>query len=857
MLVSILMLVNGPVGAVIASSETDYRSDSRVTLVVGSEQQYPPFSTGMTDNSAGGFTVDLWKAVAKEAGLDYAIHVRPFHQLLQEFKDGKADVLINLAISDERRKFADFTVPHVIVTGAVFVRKDNATILTEDDLAGKSVIVVNADMAFDYATSRGWTKQLVLVDTAAEGLQLLASGKHDAMLLSKLTGMQTLQAEHLSNLKALELKAGFAQRFAFAVNKGQSELLSRLNEALALTKSNGTYEALYLKWFGVYEVREARLGDFSGYLLAALTILLATAGYFFHRRQLDRAKADNKYRDLYDQSPDMFLSVDLESRNIIGCNQTLLTITGYSRQQIIGSKALSLCCPGSAALAQSTFRQFLSTHEMPNVELQLQCSDGRIVDVSVWASAAFDAPATDADDYRILHLALRDITLRKAAEEEISQLAFFDSLTALPNRRMLLDRLGRALASSLRTGRDGALMFIDLDNFKALNDTLGHDKGDLLLQQVAKRLAASVREVDTVARLGGDEFVVMLEDLSEHSGSAAIQAEAIGEKILTALNVPYDLAGHAHHSTPSIGITLFAQNKTNDAELLKRADLAMYQAKAAGRNTLRFFDPKIQDAVDAHAALEVELRNAVEQEDFVLYYQAQVDGNSTITGVEVLVRWKHAQRGIVAPYEFIALAEETGLILPLGNWVLDNACRQLTSWAVQPGLAALTISVNVSAFQFQRPDFVDQVLAILASTGANPALLKLEITESLLLKDVEDIILKMTVLQAQGVRFSLDDFGTGYSSLSYLKRLPLDQLKIDRSFVRDVLTDPNDASIVRTILALGYSLGLTVIAEGVETQAQRDFLAVLDCHDYQGYLFSKPVRLAEFEYLVSGLREAA
>ncbi len=448
-----------------------------------------------------------------------------------------------------------------------------------------------------------------------------------------------------------------------------------------------------------------------------------------------------------------------------------------------------------------------------------------------------------------------DITLRKAAEEEISHLAFFDPLTELPNRRLLMERLRRALASSLRNTGEGALMFIDLDNFKLLNDTLGHDKGDLLLQHVAQRLLGCVRDSDTVARIGGDEFIVLLEQLSEQATTAALQTEAIGEKILAALNVPYDLAGQVHYSTPSIGITLFGEHKSNETELLKRADLAMYQAKAAGRNTLRFFDPKIQELVTAHSRLETELRQGLLQEEFVLYYQAQVDSARRFIGAEVLVRWQHPRRGIVPPAEFIPLAEATGLIRPLGQWVLDTACRQLVVWAGQPALAALTIAVNVSASQIQRPDFVPQVLTVIALTGANPRLLKLEITESMLLTDVEDIILKMTALQAHGISFSLDDFGTGYSSLSYLKRLPLDQLKIDRSFVRDVLTDPNDAAIVRTILALGHSLGLSVIAEGVETETQCAFLAGLECHAYQGFLFSRPIPLEEFESLVAHQHE--
>ncbi len=441
---------------------------------------------------------------------------------------------------------------------------------------------------------------------------------------------------------------------------------------------------------------------------------------------------------------------------------------------------------------------------------------------------------------------LTDITLRKAAENEIKHLAFYDPLTRLPNRRLLLDRLQQALASSTRNRSEGALLFIDLDNFKTLNDTLGHDIGDLLLQQVAQRLATCIREGDTVARLGGDEFVVMLEDLSENPQESATQTETVCEKILAILNQPYMLAGHQHHSTPSIGATLFNDHQNSVDELLKRADLAMYQAKAAGRNTVRFYDPEMQAAVTAHATLEADMRQGLQQNEFLLYYQPQVDEKGWMTGAEALVRWQHPRRGLMPPTDFIPIAEETGLIMPLGHWVLETACAQLVAWAAQPDMAHLTMAVNVSARQFHRTDFVDHVLEVLDQTGADPQKLKLELTESLLLEDVEDIIAKMTDLKTKGVGFSLDDFGTGYSSLSYLKRLPLDQLKIDQSFVRDILTDSNDAAIARTIIALAQSMGLEVIAEGVETVEQRDFLASQSCHAFQGYLFGRPLPVKEF-----------
>ncbi|AMK79245.1 hypothetical protein JT25_022625 [Methylomonas denitrificans] len=445
---------------------------------------------------------------------------------------------------------------------------------------------------------------------------------------------------------------------------------------------------------------------------------------------------------------------------------------------------------------------------------------------------------------------INDITERKYSEDKIKQLAYYDQLTQLPNRTLLHDRLKKAFAVSARSGLHGALLFIDLDNFKTLNDTLGHHVGDLLLQQVAQRLLVSVREGDTVARIGGDEFVIILENLGALPDEAAVQSESIGEKILITLSVPYKLDGHEYLSTPSIGFALFKGHGIPIDGLMKQADIAMYQAKAAGRNTLRFFDQHMQDILNRRIALENDLRQAIHNQQFLLYYQAQVDGANHTIGAEALIRWLHPERGMVSPLEFIPLAEETGLILAIGQWVLETACLQLLIWAKAPATRHLRIAVNVSVHQFRQEDFAKQVRDLLDLTGADPGKLKLELTESLLVDNVEDVISKMNELRDLGVSFSLDDFGTGYSSLSYLKRLPLEQLKIDQGFVRDLLTDPNDAAIARTIVALAQSMGLDVIAEGVETIEQRDFLAIHGCHHFQGYLFGKPVSIEQFEKLL-------
>jgi diguanylate cyclase (GGDEF)-like protein len=443
-----------------------------------------------------------------------------------------------------------------------------------------------------------------------------------------------------------------------------------------------------------------------------------------------------------------------------------------------------------------------------------------------------------------------DVTTLRRASAEIEQLAFYDPLTGLPNRRLLADRLQQAVHASLRSGRRGALLFLDLDHFKILNDTQGHDIGDQLLMQVAQRLQTCVRDTDTVARLGGDEFVVMLQDLSRNTTDAALQVKLVGDNLLATLNKPYDLGSSDYRSSCSVGATLFGDTLVPSADLLKQADIAMYQVKNAGRNALCFFDPGMLAAIEARADMERDLRQALTGNQLVLHYQLQVDDRGQAVGAEALVRWLHPTRGIVSPVEFIGLAEDTGLIVPLGNFVLRSACAQLAQWGQQPERETLQMAVNVSARQFRQTDFVEQVRSALRDSGANPRRLKLELTESLVLDNVDNTIVTMHALKELGLRFSIDDFGTGQSSLTYLTQLPLDQIKIDQSFIRSLGDQAANAVMVQTIIGMANTLGLEVIAEGVETTEQRDFLAAHGCQLYQGYLFAKPVPADDFEALL-------
>ena len=476
------------------------------------------------------------------------------------------------------------------------------------------------------------------------------------------------------------------------------------------------------------------------------------------------------------------------------------------------------------------------TSQAPHEQIQ---PDGRVIQIT-------ERRTPDGG----LVIAYHDVTDLRRAGAEIEQLAFYDALTHLPNRRLLMDRLQQAMTASSRSGFNGALLFLDLDNFKTLNDTLGHDLGDLLLQQVGQRLKDCVRGEDTVARLGGDEFVVMLLELSDSHLESMALAKRIGEKILERLNEPYLLTTISYQSTPSIGATLFLGTQQAPAELLKQADIAMYEVKDSGRNALCFFDPQMQAAISARAHLEQDLKAALAQEQFALYYQPQIDRQGVVVGAEVLIRWQHPVRGMVPPLEFITLAEESTLILSIGHWVLRTACQQLALWQQHDATRALHLSVNVSARQFRQVDFASQVAEVIRETGINAQLLKLELTESVVLDNVDDTIAKMTELKATGVRFSMDDFGTGFSSLAYLTRLPMDQLKIDQSFVRNIGIQHSDGVIVQTIIGMARNLALEVIAEGVETSAQHEFLTLHGCYLYQGYLFGKPTLLVEFEALL-------
>ena len=603
------------------------------------------------------------------------------------------------------------------------------------------------------------------------------------------------------------------------------------------------------------EARQPAFFAAGGLVMTAL--LTALVGLLVRRRsqalafaQLATASAresETRFHTVFNQAAVGMAQVESDSGRLVRINQRFCDIVGYAPEQLQHMHMHELIHPDDLERGRAPLRQLLAGEVAEyRQEKRYVRKDGNLVWVDVTTSAMREE-GRNGQHYIVV---VQDITRRRKTEEELRYLASNDLLTGLPNRRLLLDRLEQALSTAARHKSWGAVLLLDLDHFKTLNETRGHDAGDRLLHQVAERLHACLGSNDTLARQGGDEFVVVLNELSGDAEEAGTHAEEVARRMQQALREPFTLgAGEPYHTTLSIGITVFDGNGEPADELLKRSELAMYDAKAAGRDTLRFFDPRMQAVVAARAQLETDMRSSLASGGFELYYQPKV-ARGSIQGAEALLRWRHPERGFVPPSEFIPLAEQSGLILQLGQWVLEAACRQLAQWGSHPLMQRLTLAVNVSPRQFHEPGFVAQVLQALAGSGAEAHRLRLELTEGMLLRDVEDTIAKMVQLRGYGVGFSLDDFGTGYSSLAYLKRLPLHELKIDQSFVRDVLTDPNDAAIARTIVALGTSLGLQVTAEGVETEAQRQFLEKSGCHVWQGYLLAPPLPRERFEALV-------
>ena len=770
---------------------------------------------------------------------------------LQLLQSGEIDLLPDVARTPAHIRFLDFHQVHSLLSWSQLYRRRDVTLDSILDLKGKRIAVRAGSVQEDYLKelldSFGLDAQLLPVQRIEEGFELMANQQADAVVANQRFGNTQTSYYRLHATPIIFLPT----QLFYATGKGRnSDLLDRIDHYLLEWREspNSFYYQTLHRWGDNQPVLSLLKAVRWGLAILIGLLLIVLGGALLLRRQVARQtrliKASEQHLNTILDSVEAYIYIKDPQLNYQYANRKVCELFGRSLDQVIGHSDQDFFDAPTVANLHDNDRRVLQFGERVECEEIIPSLDSR--EEHTFLSVKLPLRHPDGSVYALCGIST-DISEHKRSLEQIHLLAFYDTLTGLPNRRLLIDRLQHALAQRARNEKEGALLFIDLDNFKDLNDTLGHDMGDRLLQQVAQRLLDHVREQDTLARLGGDEFVLMLENLSLDRDTAIQQLDSVTHKILHALAAPYTLQARSYSSTASIGIALFSDDHNTVDELLKRADLAMYEAKSGGRNTLRYFNPRMQAEVSARADLENDLRQSLLEQLFVLHYQPKVDQHGRLFGVEALIRWQHPSKGLVAPDAFISLAESTGLILPLGRWVLHSACRQLVAWAQHPEMREINLAINVSARQFHHPDFVADVLAALQETGANPARLGLELTESQLIEDVEAMIVKMTELKACGVYFSLDDFGTGYSSLNYLKRLPLDCLKIDQSFVRDLLSDPSDAAIVRTIVALGSNLNLRVIAEGVESLEQRDALLNLGCHRFQGYLFGKPMTAEQLE----------
>ena len=814
------------------------------TVRVGVYQNAPKIF--FEDGRISGIFGDMLSEIANQEG--WVIDPVPctWNECLDLVQRGEIDIMPDVAFSEQRAEVMTFGSVPALYSWSILYRSPEARLETIHDLDGKRVAVLSGsvqeryleDMLKNYGLQ---DVQLVSADSLDAAFRLVAEDKADAVASNKFFGSQASLQYHLHSTAIF---FDPVQLF-FVTSKAdpKTDLLTSIDHALFAWEAdaNSAYYAILAKWNA--SSKERVIPDYVWWAIGGLVALLAFTGllsWLLRREVVQKTRSLDLFErrhDLILDSLDAAIYIKDKDHRYVYVNKSLCDLFGRPADEIIGKTAQDLVDPDAAKRILASDLRILcdgerytgeETRLLPNGETQ--------------TFLTVKQPLRDASGqvYAVCGIST-DFTERKRYEDEIQRLALFDALTGLPNRTLLLERADHALERFAQNNSNGALMFIDLDDFKVLNDTLGHVQGDRLLQQVAERLRTNVEEDATLARLGGDEFVLLVEDLGEDRDEVLGTLDATAGRLLYAIaNEPYDLGHSTHRVSVSIGIALISDAESRVEELLKRADLAMYEAKASGRNQIKYFDPKMQASLGERAEIEADLHEALRLEEFALVYQPQVNNDGRVFGAEALVRWDHPTKGRISPAAFIPLAETTGQIIPLGNWILREACRQIVLWQNSSSRRHLILSVNVSARQFHEPDFVANLTRIIEETGANPRRLELELTESVLSRDVEGLVEKMKTLRTLGVRFSLDDFGTGYSSLNYLKRLPLDQLKIDQSFVRDLLADPNNTAIVRTVLALGKSLDLTVIAEGVETEAQYDALVELGCSHLQGYLFGRP-----------------
>lgn len=837
-----ILAIAGLIGLLAATGVAHADNPRQVRIGV---YQNPPKVFLSDSQKPSGIFGELVQEIARQNNWTLVSVPCEWQACLDGLAQGNIDLMPDVAYTPERAALFDFHATPALLSWSQIYAHPSVTIRSALDLKGLRIAVLEGSVQQDYLRNLmggfGLKAELVSLNSLQEAFALAANGGVDAAVANRFFG--DLQARHfkLSPTPVLFLPT----QLFFATGKGKNADLIATIEASLLAwqaDSDSQYFEVLKRWMGgsqqtlVPSLVWWALGGLGGVLAFALG-----ASWFLRREVAEKTRSlrasEDRLNTILD-GVDAYIYIKDTALRYQYANRKVCELFGASAEQVVGrTDSHFFDDPTVAKLRINDLRVVQHGERVEEEETNRGVDGGQ---EHTYLSIKLPLRRPDGSIYALCGIST-DISRQKQAERAIHQLAFYDPLTQLPNRRLLMERLQQTLTAQKRNPGCGALLFIDVDNFKDLNDTLGHSTGDQLLKEIASRLCACTRGQDTLARQGGDEFVAMVQDLGPALDAAVVHTQHLAEKILRRLSEPYALKDHVYQTSVSIGVAMFGGPDSDQDELLKQADLAMYQAKADGRNTVRFFNPLMQAQVSARTALEKDLHRALDARQFLLYYQPQVDEHGQTVGVEALVRWQHPVRGLVSPGEFIPIAESSGLILPLGRWILETACSQLVRWAAQPGTSLRSIAVNLSARQFRQHDFVEQVQSILQATGANPQRLELELTESQLIDDLSGVVQKMDALKALGVRISLDDFGTGYSSLNVLKRLPLDQLKIDQSFVHDLLLDHSSASIVRAIITLGDSLQLQVIAEGVETVEQRDALAGMGCRHFQGYLFGRPL----------------
>ncbi len=815
---------------------------------VGVYENEPKIFQG-ANGQPSGILGDLLTEMAKREEWKLIPAPCEWQQCLDALKSGDIDLMPDVAFSEARDAVFGFHKVPALLSWSQIYKQSGVHINSALDLQGKRIAVLGGSIQKTYLTDLlkgfGLAAEFVQVSSFREGFELVAAGGADAAAVNRFYG--DLQASRY-RLEPTPILFQPARLFYATAEGKNTDLLAAIDSHLESwgSQQDSPYHLILKRWMEVPPKFSVPLYVWWG--LSALVFLFCAsiAVVLLLRREVARKTrslqaSEDKLATILN-SVDAYIYIKDSDLRYAYVNRKVSELFKREADDIVGMTDEAFFDePTVEKIRVNDLRVIRNGARVEAEEINRNAGDAA---VRTFLSVKLPLRRPDGTVYALCGIST-DITSHKQAEEAIHRLAFFDPLTSLPNRRLLLEHMHSALVASERKRDCGALLFVDVDNFKDLNDTLGHHVGDRLLQQMAQRLSHCVRAQDTVARQGGDEFVVMLQGLDVHMDASVLQARQVAEKIVRVLSDPYQLEGKEFKSSVSIGVAMFSGSDIGQEDLLKQADLAMYQAKADGRNRVCFFDPQMQAQVNERTAMESDMREGIAQGQFVLYYQPQFRADGVQVGMEALVRWNHSTRGLVSPAVFIPVAESSGLILPLGQWILMQACQQAVRWSADPASQEWVVGINVSARQFRQPEFVDHVRDALTNSGVLPQRIELELTESQLVDDLGGVVAKMTALKELGVRLSLDDFGTGYSSLSMLKNLPLHQLKIDQSFVRDLLADAQNRSIVRAILTMGESLGLRVIAEGVETEVQRDILLEMGCNYFQGYLLGRPAPVPE------------